>query len=1371
MSKTKTEHNPLTQEIRNLLIELKGFKTKQFRYLKQPEFAQIKLTKVTGLSSPDTKAARSNLGLEINEAERLEVEINNILKALESEFNEASAVKNSAECATKQIAVLETHLKALGPKFWRLVALENEVKTFSKAKRQQYAAKRDEVLKHLGSMPIHAQLKKRWLKAKQVVKKEFSDGESEPTAQDYADLLNADAELQTIAKLKKNRRTVKIDEVSEGEFTKELTEAEFTKELTDLRMLNAALVSKISTNLQVLRQLEETRWQALSLSQFKQNNAFEQLEGLYKSTLENQSDAREVWNKLVNYLKAKPRDTFYELVGEKVKEAVQIKQRIDEHFLQFEQLLNTLKDEETSSNELKKLRSANNLLEQQNSALTQMLQTVNPLFNEIDAIEKSLVEFKQSDNKEQLYTTKKSKFYDTYEPLSQELTELQKKLDSQLKGKNGPVIAQLKKSLDQLMQQLNKAEGEIASVKDPELKNYSHLLNRIFELKDLKTQILPLIEQIYAVIPAQAKENKLREEFAQKKESLLETYKGLQSPLVIFKDEKIRKEALEILTASSGGFRFAKDLVDTPIEHIQSKLEEMNRVIWGLDNCLGKSKITKAKAKHNFMYFSNKNAHRADPVLLDAVRELAKGENFREGHFTGELNEVSQLQKLLAEQEFVVVDEQLDTSDISNLSIKSSITFWSREELIAYCEKLAEFADNAFEQGIYAYVPEFNGNDFKNYQQAMAFNYQQQLVQQIGPDAKPNQFINQLYNYFYATEGDSEELDQTLTALYQKIGNLKADFQKQYPKINNEVLSAFMQQLQFSEDLNANLDEGISTLFAKQKSGELQTFLADHLNRYSALQQRVALPDSKQFESYNFSELSELKESRDYIAKAYKLHWLSVVNSELAIEQKFNPGSSIAKDLRFLHEKLNKWPLHFFVNDGLMANFASRLAGLKEQRAYTNLCQFHHIQEIALGRKSAMEPVELDWSETTLEEKMEVIHAKISDNRANSSAPLDLGIPEDLSAAYQRNKAFIEGMGLVLDTDLNFADDQQLIQQLADPLWREKFEQDFRAIIFAEPKTDEICTGLLTSLAQFSETTVNLNRFHRKLDSLDAKRVEIINGFLAAYPVYEAKSPSNFFGGVDQWRQVQIALQKWPAQGGNELGDRLKDQDISQILRGYKQNRSILLAAKTKGFDPEVNYKDLLQELEKAQQILEAALEFNRQMEAQRKELVGDLLDNLSKAHDILMRLSGRVNSMWLSNNDLTDEQTELLKKSGGRLNSQMGMAASWLNEIQMTPPYSGLGQKVNDATAFLNTLPATLINEVANAQIYSSLDQAGKGDFDKFVDWLKEAIEDLCKVLHIEFSFDPKLGRVYESQVSELVSEIDDCAPDAPVSPVALQA
>ncbi|WP_454780378.1 hypothetical protein [Legionella sp. WA2022007384] len=1370
MSQSKEEQLDIIDEVRLLINELRSLKNTQFHKLKQPKFGEIVFNGLVKKFSPfssannflnsliPTERPDQKSDLEVDEANGLWQELRKIFSQLELDINSIASLPEK-DRLPKQKAIFTEALKQIGPKFARAIEIDTDIKSFEYSKSDSYGAMQSIAQKKMtsikqklkGEFRTHS-LHQKWQEAAEIISKEFP--KELPTTQDYVNLLNALHQLEEMEKIPLNmtpqpdkvekviprKKKIKIGNIVEG----------VHDETNFLSELNASLISTILSHLEIIRLLETTKWKELSLESLPQNKAITKLESFYRSA---KGSSRVNIPDHLFKITEKISDTINELLGEENQEAKQLKAEVDAQLLQLEKDMDNFSQEAENLKALglnreNYLREANKLLEVQNKVLKEQLEKVNPIINKIIAIDQILVSFNNSDKQEELFAEKKAEFYEHYEPFLKEVADFEQKLFLQLKSRNSPEIDALKKELDQLVQQTLTADKKIQENTKTNLGNYNNLLNHVFELRTAEERAKSIFKKIEEKIPEQQRENQLRDEFWIKRETLLEINQTLRVSHIQFKAQEVQLDAIKFLDTAIP--RFEEDLTQAPIKQIEEELEAINSTLERLTGILHRAKVTPRVAQQHFTFLCNTYRTRSDP-LLTPMEQLRDAPHHRDIRLTMDFSEYTRFRETLKEADFLIAEENLDFEawKINYLSL------WSREDLVAYCKQLAKFADIALLGGIEAYSIQYNAEMVTAFEDAMAFT----------PHSQENPFtkFRQMSAFISVASDNTDELDRAIKSVYSSRLGLQRDFKKQYPDINIEATPTFLSELQFSEEILRQIsDERLAQILTDvNNQGDLEAFLREQLDVYYYSNRNENIPSSEQFEHYNFSDLPALRSSRDFIATILKVHWLTLIQKQIEIEQAVDPKSKIMDDLLNLKQSVLSNPIYAFLSNNLSgeienkrniedsASIDNRLKELKQEQIYNSFNQFYEIQTIALGHSLAKELGDLETPITDASEKLSRLQEKIKANIQSHSldpSPTSLtrlGFPQDFYSLIQQSEDFLKWSDLLQGSlgesgaQLISKEDKQFLQAVAHPSWLMNLNEEINRIILTEPQNVEGCSNLVGRLNQCATQVEKLSEIHKKW-------MMMIDNVLKAYPS-ESKTYNPRFHQtqVDEWDHINTVI---------------NNPQVQQNLREYRANRAQLEKVKEHGFEANIDYKNLLMALTDNKLILDAGRDYYQQLENIRKEKVGESPQKLTAAIKILSQLNDGIYTTFIQSEAITEEQKTLLQTVNGKINNLSGSAKVIISDLERSYPGSQeFDTAIAEASKFLTDLP-TEVSQCFNEQHFNELDEAGDDLMIQAYNKVMDAISELCEALDIEFKYERAVGKVtqdYKTRVSAITKNI----------------
>ncbi|WP_454785341.1 hypothetical protein [Legionella sp. WA2024007413] len=1354
MSQSKEEQFKIVDEVRLLLDELRSLKNTQFQKIKQPKFEQMVFNGLVKRFSPlatannfltslmPTERPNQNSDLEVDEVNELWKDLWRIFSQLELDINSLVSLPEN-ERLPKQKAIFTEALKEIGPKFARAIELDTDIKSFEYSKKTSYAAMQSLAQEKMASIKERLDtelsiepLKQKWQEVEQIIRKEFQ--QELPTTHDYVNLLNALHQLEDLEKIPQNRlskgqkiekvapkkRKIKIRDIVDG----------FEDETSLLSELNASLISTITSNLEILHMLETTQWEELKLKPFPQNEAIKKLEDFYRKALG--SSSLTILERF-SQLTVKIRELKHEMFGEQSEEAEQLKQEADAQLLQLEKDMDNFSQETEKLKAMKLnrehyLRAANKLLEEQNKLLKERLEKINPIINKILAIDKVLIDFKKSDQQEELFSIKKAEFYKHYEPFLNEVAEFEKELRLRLKNKNGSEIEGLKQELDDLVQQTLKTHEEIKEATKANLGNYTSLLNHVFKLEKAEERARTIFKKIEERIPEQKRENQIREEFSIKREMLLEINETLRLSHTQFKAEEIQQEIIKFLDAKI--HRFEKALTDAPIKKVEEELEAINSTLEHLSETLIKAKVSQTVAQQHFRALCNRYRFSKDP-LLSTMEQLRDAPHYRDIHLTIDLNQHDRFRETLDREDFLIAAENFDFE-----GWVTHLTIWSREELVAYCKQLAEFAEIALIGGIEAYSAQYNPAAIASFEDAMSFGAQSQV--------NPLTLFRQMSAFISVAADNTDELDRIIKSIYSSYSYLKRDFTNQYPPINLDAMPAFLTKLEFSEEIVRQIsDERLSQILIDvNNQGDLEAFLRQELQTYHYLQRDMQLPSEEQFQHSNLSDLSALRSSRDLIATILKVHYLTVIQKHIEVEQAIAPKSKVMDDLLHFKQSVGSKPIYAFLSNNLLGAIENSLEKLKQEQIYNSFNTFYEIQMGALGH-SLSQGLE---DELTLDapEKLIRLQEKIKANAESHSLDqaslhlTKLGFPQDFYSLIEKNADFLKWSEFLQESlgkmEIPFLsnEDKQFIQEVSHPSWLRNLNEEIKSIILTEPQNAEDCFNRVSRLNQLSSQV-------ERLSGIQKKWTQMIDCVLTTYPSESKTYNPRLHGAqqVDEWVQINAVI---------------NNQQVKQNLIEYRTNRAQLERIKRHGFETNIDYKNLIMTLQGNKCILDAGREQYQMLKDRREKAVGELPTKLIAALEVLGALNFEINNTF--NKDMTQEQKALLLAINGNMVNLWRNGQKILNDLETCHLGSEeLETAITDASTFLTSLPYT-VSKCFDEEHYNELDEAGLDEMDKIYNMVMEAIAEFCEEWEIEFEYNRPVSQVtqdYKKRISEITNQI----------------
>ncbi|MCW8469727.1 hypothetical protein OQJ19_03520 [Fluoribacter gormanii] len=1375
MSQSKNEPLDIVDEVRLLIDKLRSLKNTQFKKIKQPEFREMELnglvkkfslrTIANNLLNPFTSTEQPirNSELEVDETRDLWREIRIIFSHLEQDINAIASAPEEVRLP-QQKTIFENALIEIGSKFARAIEIDADIRSFEYTKSDTYAAmqslakyKMDLIEEQIKSEPSSGSLNQKWQKAAAIISKEF---QQEPTTQDYVNLLNAMYQLEELEKIapkampqaqnvgvsrkKKKTKTASTEEVSKTADTGE----DIEDNINFLSEINASLIDIITSQLVVLRMLETTKWKELKLESFEQNKALEKLEDFYRSALGNSSASKiamEAMKRFASQISTTASKIKSAISGQEINEAIQLKQEVDARLLKLQADMNDFAQEAEKLKSLPAnrgiyLQKANELLKEQNELLKKGLEEVNPIINKIMAIDEVLVDFNKSDKQDELFRAKKGEFDARYEPLVKEAADLEEKLVLELKNKNGPEIDAMKQEMDRLIGQLVSAHKKIKAVTKPDLGDYSHLLNSVFELNTAEEKIKNIFKKIEERIPEQKRENRLREEFATKRNMLLEAHEALKLPHTQFKNQDVQHDAIQLLDAVIP--RFEEDLTHAPVKQVEEALDAINSTIKRLNEALLKAKVTPKVAQQHFRILCNKIQSSADP-LLNSMEQLRDAPNYRDVHLTIDLGQYNRLKEILNQEDLLVVADDTDFDKGT-----SDLTLWSREELIAYCKQLAEFADITLTRGIATYSPKYNATDIANFEDAMAFG-----TQAASSQVNPFTLFNQMHAFISVASGDTDELDSAIKRIYENRSRIQNDFKQQYPDVDMETMPTFLTELQFSEEIArqvSNDDRQIQILMDIHNQDDLEAFLRQELDTYHYLQRDMDIPSSELAQHNNLSELSALRSSRDLITTAFKVHWLAVIQKQIEIEQAVNPQSQIMNDLLGLKQFVASRPIYDFLSERNLSFIEKKVNELKQQQVYYSFNHFYEIQQIALGQSLANNLAGQDAPTTDAEEKLQRVQGKISENAENhrlkeESVSLQrLSFPQDFYSFIEKSEDFLKWSNFLQESlgetsaQLISEEDKQFLQKVR----LTNLDEEIKRIILTAPQDAEQCFDLVSRLNQFAAQG-------ERLSEIREKWIGMMDKVLEAYPSESKPYNPGFYGAkqVDEWIQINNFI---------------NNPQVEENLRQYRANRAQLEKIKEHGFDPKIDYKSLLTELRDNKQILDMAREQYQTLENMRKQNVGEKYKKLTEAMKVLGALNEGIIKTFKYSEDLTEEHKKLLMAVNKNMINLFEDGEKILRNLDLDTFYRDPDKfkaTIDEASNFLTNLPTT-VSQCFDKTHYDALDEAGLDAMDKAYNMVMEAIAELYKNWGWEFKYERAVGKVtqdYKARINAITDQFKE--------------
>ncbi|MBN9226482.1 MULTISPECIES: hypothetical protein [Legionella] len=1366
MSQSKEEQLKIVDEVQLLLNELRSLKNTQFHRLKQPEFGQMVFNGIVKKFSPfatanklftsliPTERPEQKSDLEVDEVNELWRELWGIFSQLELDINSIASLPEK-ERLPQQKAIFTEALKQIGPKFARAIEIDTDIKSFEYSEKISYAEmqslaqkKMAFIKKQLESELSVDPLKQKWKEVEQIINKEFQ--QELPITSDYVNLLNALHQLEDIEKIPRNRvpNAQKIEKVARKKKSKVGKIVDGVEDQTrSLSELNASLISTIISNLEVLHMLETTQWKELKLKSFPQNEAIRKLEDFYQKALG--SSPITILERFSQFT-VKICELKNEMFGEESVEAEQLKKEADAQLLQLEKEMDNFSQEAEKLQAMKLnreqyLRAANKLLEEQNKLLKERLEKINPIINNILAIDKILIDFDKSAQQEELFSTKKAAFYERYEPFLNEVADFKNELFLRLKNKNGPEIEELKQELEDLVQQTLKAEENIQESNKPNLANYSNLLNHVFKLEKANERARNIFKKIEDKIPEQKRENQIREEFSMKRDILLEINETLRLPDTEFKVQEVQLEIIKFLDTQIP--RFEKKVKHAPINQVEEELEAINSTLEQLGVSLLRAKVTPTVAQQHFKILCNKYRYSGDP-LLNTMEQLRDAPHCRDIRVTIDLNEDKRFKGALHREDFIIATENYDFEEWTN-----DLTLWPREELVAYCKQLVEFAEIALIGGIEAYSRQYNPEVIAAFEDAMAFASPSQV--------NPLTLFRQMSAFISVAADNTDELDRLIKSIYSSYSDLKRDFKKQYPSVDIEAMPTFLTELEFSEEIVKQIsDERLTQILIDvNNQGDLEAFLRQELQTYHYLQRGMELPGGEQVEHSNHLDLLALRTSRDVIATILKAHYLTAIQKQIEIEQAIAPKSKIMDDLLNLKNSVASNPIHAFLSNNLSGvienrrrsedkeSIENRLQKLKNEQIYNSFNTLYEIQMGALGH-SLSQDLEDD---TTIDssEKLSRLQEKIKANvqrhplEQTSFSLKKLGFPQDFYSFIEKNKDFLkwteflqESLGK-MEAPFLSNEDKEFLQEVSQPSWLKDLNEEIKSIILTEPQDAEHCFKLVGRLNELSAQV-------ERLSGIQKKWMQMIDSVLKAYPSESRTYNPRFHGTqqADEWGQI-IGV--------------LNSETVKQNLIQYRSNRAQLEKIKEHGFEVGVDYKNFLTTLQDNKLILNAGRETYKTLKDLRKKEVGELPKKLLVAIEVLGELNATIIHTY--SKDMTKEQKALLRAINGNMVNLWRNGQRIFNDLEN----SSLGSEeicaaITEASDFLTSLPTT-VSRCFDEEHYNQLNEAGLDDIDKIYNRVMEVIAEFCKEWEFEFDYQRRVGQGtqnYKDRISAITKQID---------------